>query len=878
MNFSTVGLANGGVVSDCVTSSGAVETSGCTSSYTGINNPSTNANPAGGLNSYATNEGTPGGSDGTDMGSVSGGDATEMRWVGSAGSIITNPNGTYGLFLSGAWAEDGDSDAFNQIFYSESSNGEIWSTPTPVISTDYSFSASYNQDNNVPNPGGGNYGSQGLGISAYYEGRAYGPSVVQNPNGTLTMVFAGYRFPKSIPSTAGVPVGTGTPQWTPGSNDLTMYRNILTTTLTESTTPTVATTTTLSTPPTSPAVVGQVETVGATVAPQAPGTGTATGTVTFEGTGGTTLCTGTLNEQTPDTATCTYSYSGPTDDSVTANYVGDTNYASGASSPSAVTVDQDVTTTSTPVATDTGTGDPANPAAVGEPLTLSSTVQVSEPGAGTPTGTVIFADSGGTLCSATLDQANPDVASCTYTYTAPNAGDNITASYGGDTNDAVSTSAALDEVVDQDVTTTSTPVATDTGTGDPANPAAVGEPLTLSSTVQVSAPGAGTPTGTVIFADSGGTLCSATLDQANPDVASCTYTYTAPNAGDNITASYGGDTNDAVSTSAGLNEVIEQGATTTTLSSSANPSLTGQSVTFTAEVRAVAPAGGTPGGTVTFAFNNGQTPVCVNTGDTVMLSNGDATCTVDGLVPGQSPENVHASYSGSNDFSSSAAQPISEVINKDPVAIAVSASADPVTIDQRVTFTATISAASPGVGTPTGIPTWTIRGLGGSVTCKKTSTSVSGTTLQATCKVGSDTFMERGPYSVTVAYPGDQSFGAASTTATEQVTAARSTVTLTVHAPTSSGGEGTITARVTGSPSSLGTPTGMVTFTIGSVQGQAVACSSGTNTMSLSGGSAVCTVQRAFVHSGSPYSAEASYSGDSVFAPSASSLSEITVP
>ena len=92
---------------------------GCSGSYQGINNPDQQNNPPNGLNSYATNEGTPGGSNGTDIGSVAGGDATEMRWVGSAGSIIDNPNGTYGLFLSGAWAADGDSDAFNQVFYSE---------------------------------------------------------------------------------------------------------------------------------------------------------------------------------------------------------------------------------------------------------------------------------------------------------------------------------------------------------------------------------------------------------------------------------------------------------------------------------------------------------------------------------------------------------------------------------------------------------------------------------------------------------------------------------------------------------------------------------------------------------------------------------------
>ncbi len=773
VNFSTAGLANGGVVSDCVSSSGAVETSGCTSPYTGINNPSTNAEPPGGLNSYATNEGTPGGSDGTDIGSVSGGDATEMRWVGSAGSIITNPDGSYGLFLSGAWADDGDSDAFNQIFYSQSSDGETWSTPTPVISTDYSFSASYNQDQNVTNPNGGNYGSQGIGISAYYEGRAYGPSVVQNPNGTLTMVFAGYRFPKSIPSAAGTPIGTGSPQWTPGPNDLTMYRNILTTTLTESTSPAVSTTTTLSTPPSSPVVVGQEETVTATVAPVAPGTGTPTGTVTFEGTGGTTLCSASLDEQTPDTGTCTYSYSGPTDDSVSAVYAGDANYTSTASSSSPVTVDQDGTTTSTTVATDTGTGDPANPAFVGEQLTLSSSVQVSSPGVGTPTGTVAFADGEGTLCTATLNQADPDAASCTYTYVGPSTGDDITASYGGDTNDASSSSAALDEVVDE-------------------------------------------------------------------------------------------------------------GATTTTLSSSANPSVSGQSVTFTAAVRPVAPAGGTPSGTVTFrfTFNFGETPVCENTGDEVTLSGGEASCTVDDMFAGQSPESVQASYSGSSGYSTSSAQPLSEVIDKDPVDIAISPSANPDTIDQPVTFTATITAAAPGSGTPTQPPTWTISDRqGAGVSCKKTTTSITVTALTTTCKVVSGQLVPRdAPYNVAVAYPGDSYLAAGSATEAEQVSLAPSTVTLTVQGPTSSGGKGTIKAVVTGSPSSLGTPTGTVSVTIASTQGQPVTCGSGTNTLTLNNGSAVCKVKGALVQAGSPYTAQATYSGDSVFAPSTSLVSDITVP
>src|SRR6202044_1075491 len=159
INFSTTGLDNGGVISG--------QSNGATS-YSDVNNPSTTTAPPSGLNQYAT----PGTTD-----------ATEMRWVGSAGSIITNPDGTLGLFLSGAWSADGDSDAFNQIFYSSSTDGEHWTVPVSVVSTDYTFSASVAQDNALA------HGSDApLGISAYYSGRAYVPSVVQNPDGSLTMV------------------------------------------------------------------------------------------------------------------------------------------------------------------------------------------------------------------------------------------------------------------------------------------------------------------------------------------------------------------------------------------------------------------------------------------------------------------------------------------------------------------------------------------------------------------------------------------------------------------------------------------------------------------------------------------------------------------
>lgn len=150
-------------------------------------------------------------------------DETELRYVGSRGTIVVNPDGSYGMFLSGAWATDGDSDAFNQIFYASSTNGREWSVPKVVLSTDYTFAASRAQDEaekeGLDAP---------LGISGYYSGRAYGPSVVQNQNGSLTMVFAGYRLPKPITS-AGTVLGTNpAAHYTIGEKDPALYRDILT--------------------------------------------------------------------------------------------------------------------------------------------------------------------------------------------------------------------------------------------------------------------------------------------------------------------------------------------------------------------------------------------------------------------------------------------------------------------------------------------------------------------------------------------------------------------------------------------------------------------------------------------------------------------------
>jgi len=134
----------------------------------------------------------------TPIGSQAGTDL--LRFVASRGTIVPTRGGKPGeetMFMSGADCQDGDSDSFQQLFYSTTTNGLDWTTPVPVLRTDPTFAASAQQEANlakgIDSP---------LDVSAYYEGRVYDPNVVQTPTGSLTA--------KPLPSTgsAAIPLGT----------------------------------------------------------------------------------------------------------------------------------------------------------------------------------------------------------------------------------------------------------------------------------------------------------------------------------------------------------------------------------------------------------------------------------------------------------------------------------------------------------------------------------------------------------------------------------------------------------------------------------------------------------------------------------------------
>uniref|UniRef100_UPI00142899CB Ig-like domain-containing protein n=1 Tax=Streptomyces novaecaesareae TaxID=68244 RepID=UPI00142899CB len=128
------------------------------------------------------------------------------------------------------------------------------------------------------------------------------------------------------------------------------------------------------------------------------------------------------------------------------------------------------------------------------------------------------------------------------------------------------------------------------------DPSVFGQAKVLTATVTATAPGAGTPTGTVSFFDGIVLVGTATLDAGG------TATFTTSTLGVGIhalTAVYSGDTAFNGSTSLIDPQTVTTADTTTALTSVPDPSVFGQPKVLTATVTATAPGAGTPTGTST---------------------------------------------------------------------------------------------------------------------------------------------------------------------------------------------------------------------------------------------------------------------------------------
>jgi YVTN family beta-propeller protein len=261
-----------------------------------------------------------------------------------------------------------------------------------------------------------------------------------------------------------------------------------------------------------------------------------------------------------------------------------------------------------------------NPSTVGQSVTFTARVTGDS---GTPTGTVTFLDGSTPLCSAVALAAG----SATCTTSALTAGSHtINASYSGS-----STYGSASGSVAQTVNKLSATVAL----GSTPNPSTPGQSVTI--TANVTGSGA-MPTGTVTFLDGATTLCSAVAVASGS--ATCT-TSSLTTGAHTLNASYSG--NGTYNTASGTaSHSVGTATATVGVTASANPSIVGQSVTFTATVSG---SSGTPTGTV--SFTDGATPMCSG----VTLASGKATCTSASLGAGS--HTITASYSGSSSYGAS---------------------------------------------------------------------------------------------------------------------------------------------------------------------------------------------------------------------------------
>jgi hypothetical protein len=177
------------------------------------------------------------------------------------------------------------------------------------------------------------------------------------------------------------------------------------------------------------------------------------------------------------------------------------------------------------------------------------------------------------------------------------------------------------------------------------NPSTYGQTVQLTATIVSSAPGGAT--GTVTFRNGSNTLGSANVNSGTAVL----NTSTLPAGVPSIDATYNGDGRNAKSTSAPVSQTVNAAVTTTTLISSPNPSVVGQTVKFTATVSSPTTV---PTGSVTFM--DGSTAL-----STVTLARGKASYSTSTLAKGF--HSITAVYSGNANVAGSTSSVLTQTVN-----------------------------------------------------------------------------------------------------------------------------------------------------------------------------------------------------------------------
>jgi hypothetical protein len=301
-----------------------------------------------------------------------------------------------------------------------------------------------------------------------------------------------------------------------------------------------------------------------------------------------------------------------------------------------------------------------------------------------------------------------------------------------------------------------TPQKTVTEVVSSANLSVFGQAVTFTASVTALPPAAGTPAGTVTFSDGERVLGIGTLSNGQASLTTALL-----GVGTHmIIAVYNGDANFSTSTSATLNQAVMHAATKT-VAFLPNPSIFGQPVILTATVTVLSPGAGMPTGIVTFL--EGVTTL----GTGRLDERGIATFATSILVAGM--HRINAKYGGELHFSISTSVPVSQIINK-AATNTMLASSGPATAGQPISFAATVTAAAPGSGTPTGI----VKFMDGSLELG-VGTLADGQASVTTSELSSGTHM------VAAFYTGDTNFNTStSASLTQTIGEVPITITITI--------------------------------------------------------------------------------------------------
>ena len=197
---------------------------------------------------------------------------------------------------------------------------------------------------------------------------------------------------------------------------------------------------------------------------------------------------------------------------------------------------------------------------------------------------------------------------------------------------------------------------TTTAVNSSVNPSVVAQPVTFTATV--TAAGAGSPSGNMVFFDGAAPISScggATGTPLNGSAAECVQTY-ATVATHTVTAKYLGDTNfNASPLSASVTQAVHQGSTATSMTVSGSPTVYGSETSVVFSVAVTAPV--VPTGTVT--VKQGTTALC-------SISLPATTCSPEATALNASPTaySITASYSGDPNLSGSTSAAQNLTVNK----------------------------------------------------------------------------------------------------------------------------------------------------------------------------------------------------------------------